>query len=257
MAAYVSRPDLVTLSRASCRDSLEHRRLVQSERCLRRDGGGGGDQYSSGQGADVQREIHRALHKAGWHDSDDFEPVAEPLIGRVARPSAFNQPQKLGRPIFCVFLRTVAMSSFSRSTVRMRFSTSPVSTMDSGVVKGLEVLTGGLRSTKVRLSVRTRKHWRLVPARCRLTSSTLRLTWVTSRTDPGARDRDFVAHLWRLGHSSFLASFCHGSLSVAERRAARPIPVSERLSFWFWVNPTSQSFYGDQPPRVGILSWRA
>jgi formylglycine-generating enzyme len=40
----------------------------------------------------------------------------------------------------------------------------------SGVVKGLEVLVGGLRSTKVRVSGRTRKRIRLVPGTWRSTS---------------------------------------------------------------------------------------
>jgi hypothetical protein len=47
---------------------------------------------SFGQGADVQREVHRALHQAGWHDGDDFQPVAKSLI----------EAQKLECPILRV-----------------------------------------------------------------------------------------------------------------------------------------------------------
>jgi hypothetical protein len=46
-----------------------------------------------------------------------------------------------------------------------------VSKVGSGVVKGLEILAGGLRSTNFRLSVLTRNHWRLVRARFRSSSS--------------------------------------------------------------------------------------
>jgi len=45
----------------------------------------------------------------------------------------------------------------------MRFSSSLASIMDSGSVKGLEVLAGALRSTKVRLSTRSRNRCILVP----------------------------------------------------------------------------------------------
>jgi hypothetical protein len=41
----------------------------------------------------------------------------------------------------------------------------------------------GLRSMKVRLSVRTRNHWRFVPGSCKVTSLPSRLTWLTSSTD--------------------------------------------------------------------------
>jgi hypothetical protein len=43
----------------------------------------------------------------------------------------------------------------SRRTVSMRSSNSPASKTGSGLVKELEFLTGGLRSTEVRLSART------------------------------------------------------------------------------------------------------
>jgi hypothetical protein len=51
------------------------------------------------------------------------------------------------------------------------------------VVNGLDVLVGGFRSTKVRVSVRTRNHSRFVPGSWRLTSSPSGLTFVISRTD--------------------------------------------------------------------------
>jgi hypothetical protein len=61
----------------------------------------------------------------------------------------------------------------------------------SGVVNGLEVLAGGLRSTKVRLSTRSRKRCRLVPGTWRSTSN------AHLQTEEQAHSADVVVARWK------------------------------------------------------------
>src|SRR5258708_34982931 len=67
----------------------------------------------------------------------------------------------------CVVLEPLQVVAFDGTDALQHFAGVE---HGSGVVKGLEVLAGGLRSTKVRVSGRTRKRMRLVPGTWRSTS---------------------------------------------------------------------------------------